>query len=312
MDNEELMKNMPSSSECYLLTRFLLSDVQRVFLMVYAILINGLANFVLNSLVIATLVKTKQYRSPAMRIMLYISISDICLSFATPIVYTLILTKYKKDIYCPIEISGTFLLQFLGNVSALHIGLLVFDRYARITYMQKYRSRMSKRKINQLTVMAVCLALFNAGLTTVGAILGRSKEFTLAVFAIDGIVVCIMVVLLVKAMRTLNRHCHEMHSNRLENIRLNIVSLTKAMLLTVIIFYTIYLATNSLHLFVYDKTETLYWKGMLEFWLLFGILLGLTNSAVNAILFLVFNRESHKLIRGMTRRGRRQSTVAAV
>ena len=289
--------NFTFNCETVLAPRFALSSYQRTFLITYEILINGLANLVLNSLVIATLVKTKQYRSPAMRIMLYMSISDVCLSIITPYVGVMLLTKYKDRQNCLLEITGQFLCHFLGDFSALNIGLLAFDRYARIAYLQEYKTKMSKRRINLLTLLAICLSLAIASFITLGTVLKMYKVFALLVFSIGGTVVFALGLINFMAMKTLNRHCTEMHSKRLEDIRVNIVSLTKAILFTVIVFYTIYLGLNLLHLFAYDRAKSFYWRGLLEFWLLFGLLLGLTNSVVNALLFIKFNKESHKLIR---------------
>ena len=175
------MKNHTYSCETILSTRFLLSESQRTFLIYYAILIVGLANFIANSLVIATLVRTKQYRSPALRIMLYLSISDVGLSIAAPLVCVLILTIYKDRQSCLIEIVGQFVCQFLGHASALNIVLLAFDRYARITYLHEYKNKMCKKRINLITLLVIGVSLLNACLLALGTILKKHKLFALLV-----------------------------------------------------------------------------------------------------------------------------------
>ena len=290
------MENDTYACETILSTRFLLSESQRIFLIFYVILIDGVLNFVLNSLVIATLVKTKQYRSPALRIMLYMSIADVSLSIITPLVYVLLLTKYKDSQSCLVEMSGQFACQFLGHVSILLIGQLAFDRYARIKYLQEYRNKMSKKRINLMTLLVIGVSLLNACLLVLGTILEKHKLFALLVFAIDGVIISIVVFLNLKAMLTLNQHCREAQSTRLEDIRVNVVALTKAILFTVTILYTIYITVNLIHLFTYHTTVSLYWKQILEFSLHFGLMLAITNSLANAILFVRFNKDSHKLI----------------
>ena len=270
------MRNDTHSCETILSTRFLLSEPQRKFLIYYVIIIDGLANFVANSLVIATLVKTKQYRSPAMRIMLYLSISDVCISFTTPLTYIMLLTAFRDHQICWLENLGQFLNTFFGHVSALIIALLAFDRYARIKFLQEYKAKMCKKNINRCTISVIILSLFNASLVSFGTIFDTYKICFFTVYIIDGVVVFAMAMLNIMAMKALNQHCTEMNATRLEDIRINVVSLTKRILLTVFVFYTIYLALNLLHLFAYDKTNTIYRRNLLEFWLLFGILLGLT------------------------------------
>ena len=218
---------------------------------------------------------------------------------------------------CWMEMTWQFLNVFLSHVSAFIIALLAFDRFARIRYLHEYKIKMSKSRINRLTFSVISLALFNASLITLGTKLQMYKIFSLAIFSIDGLVVLVMVVLNIMAVRAMNRHCLEMkstfdgdkHTTRLEDVRVNVVALTKGILCTVCVLYGIFVVLTLIHLFAYDRTQTLYWQNILEFWLFLGYMLGVSNSTVNAIIFIKFNRECHKLVAKLFGRRKKRTFI---
>ena len=284
---------MNATHNCYgvYTLRLHMNEAQTNFLAFYSIFVNGIVNFVLNLLVIYSLWKTNQMNTPALRIITYLSISDVCISLTTPPIMTVLFLKYPGIRNCTWETIASFSNTFFGHISGMLICVTSYDRYVSLRYPIDYKVKMSARKVNLFGCLMVAAAFLSSLSYTFGSIyhldgwLGRVVVFIDLIFLISGLTFYIL------TRRISRRRAKYDTNNRFGAVNQKIILFTSRVLKSILVFCVIYILTSIIHNTLYKRTTTREMLSWLEFLQLFSILIVLTNSIVNALIVLVMNRK---------------------
>ena len=287
------------TTECFNVytTRSHMTDAQRLFLIVYTLAINGVLNFILNSLVLSSLIISKQLKTHSMRLIAYISSSDICISITTPSIMVVLLIYYKDKPHCTLEVTAQFVNIFFGHLTAFFVALIAYDRYASVKYLNEYRMKMSKRKMKYLILFVVFMALFNTLMYTFGSLFGFYRVSWFLVLVIDSIAVLLMGGFYILATLIIKKRRNEADNARvMKSVDKSMTSLTKKFLMSVVLFYGIYLIFNFINMIAHAES-TGSARGWFEFLLYFGLLIGVTNSVSNALIFIYVNKKTQRFLK---------------
>ena len=165
---EQKMIEASNCKDNLLARHHLLLQWQKIFIVFYSTIINGLFGFIANLLAIVMLVKTKQTTIPCMKIMLYLSITNVCLSVNTPILESsVLLIETAETTKCRLEVATIATSIFLGHLSAHLFLVMSYDRYICVKALTEYRSKMS-RLLNRLVLLSFTLAALMSILVIAG------------------------------------------------------------------------------------------------------------------------------------------------
>ena len=116
--------------------KIFITDNQRYFLVAFDFLVLIL-NFMANSGVIIALVMVKFMRNTSLVLLFLLSISDIFLAFIAQTLITILIADYADQTYCTFEMNVQFFAIFLTQTSGYTIACTGFDRYVRMSYLNK-------------------------------------------------------------------------------------------------------------------------------------------------------------------------------
>ena len=280
-----------------------MSSGQIDFLVTYDI-ITSILNFILNSLVIAILYLTKQTGNPSLKLILLLSISDCCLAVIVQPLFAAMLLEYPSTQNCVFEMVMQFLGIFFTHTSAYIIALIGFDRYARVKYLTRYSEVMKASRIKIAVIGMVSLSFLQGIIYVVGTLLEIFEKTKQVAVAIDFIIVLLVVMITIMAVRAVRQHRKNVENqSMMEAVDKTMTSLASKILLTIVIFYIVYVVIAFLHS-SQAKNASAATRGWLEFALFLGYLLTYTNSLVNALIFLSFNNKAQNTLRDFVRRRR--------
>ena len=297
------MEHENSTSYCVNMfsKRFQMSGIQRYILVTYTVSVNGVLNVLLNGLVICLLLKMKQINIPSMRMMLYMNISNVSISLLV-VTNVLLLTVFSDKRNCAVEALSQFIANLVGHTSPFLLLLMSFDRYASIKFLTKYKVVMSKERTDKMVVFVFSLALLESLLYAFGTFLNVHRLMSYIVISIDFLLTlsCAIVlpVMTVKAIRSHRKK--SANQEMLSEVQRSVISITKKYLYGMIFLYGLYFIAIILHVAMYAKSSS-YGKGRLEFMFFLGVFTGLTNSVVNALIFIKFNKKARCLFKKMVK-----------
>ena len=90
-----------------------------------------------NSGVIIALVMVKFMRNTSLVLLFLLSISDIFLAFIAQTLIAILIADYADQTYCTFEMNVQFFTIFLTQTSGYTIACTGFDRYVRMSYLNK-------------------------------------------------------------------------------------------------------------------------------------------------------------------------------
>ena len=283
--------------------RFNLQSEHRITLVIYNVLVNGISSLISNTLVIFALVTTKQLKTAGMRLVVFLSVSDLFGACVCIVFFTMLLTEYSDTCYTTIERLSLFFLVFCGHCSSYTIALISFDRYARVKFASNYKVKITGRRVIYMVIGAVTISLVDGILFTFGSIFDFTGVANGIVLTIDTfILICIVVsysrfnksiIQSRNKVASMTARGNQSLSNTNEQ---NLTRTIKMILLSLAIMYALYFLAVTINV-VFYKDASVYWKGWLEFFLFLGLYTVHSNALVNAIVFLWTNKKSRNLIK---------------
>ena len=158
----------------YFHARTHLNNAHREALAVF-MLVSMLLNLILSSSVMYALVKTGQVRNASMRLIFLLCISDCCLAlFGQPLFVVLLLSNNYNNITavatqsCNFASALVFFIRFCAHNSAYIIGLIGYDRYLRMKYLNLYQTVVKPWKLYFATILLIFLSLLQTTMDVVG------------------------------------------------------------------------------------------------------------------------------------------------
>ena len=272
---------------------------QITFLVAYD-LTTSILNIIFNVLVIVALVLTKQTDNPSLKLILLLSISDCCLAVIVQPLFAVMMLMYPSTQNCNLEMAVQFFGIFFTHTSAYIIALIGFDRYARVKFLTRYSSVMRASRIKKAVIATIFLSLIQASIYVLGTAFQIFETTKKVAVAVDFIIVLIVVVFTIMAMQAVKTHRKNAENqSMMEVVDKTMTRLASKILLTIVIFYVIYVIIAFLHS-AQAENATSAKRSWLEFSLFAGYLLTYTNSLVNALIFLSVNEKArHTLLNGV-------------
>jgi len=270
--------------------------------------VNGVFSLVLNTLVIFVLVTTKQLKSSGMRLVLFLSASDLLGACVCIVFLTMLLSTFSNTCYMFLETISLFFLVFCGHTSAYTIALISFDRYARVKFASNYKVKMTSRRVVYMVIGAVTLSFVDGMLFTFGNIFDFSGVVNRIVLFIDTVVIICIIASYVKFNRSILQVRSKVISTTaaassrtrggqsFNTSEKSLTSLIKKMLLAMAVMYALYFVAITTNTVFYQSSND-YWKSWLEFVAFFGIYMVHTNAVVNALVFLWTNKKAKSLVK---------------
>ena len=164
----------------------------------------------------------------------------------------------------------------------------------------KYRVVLSSRKINCLILAAAGISLFSALSYTLGAIYDVYALASFGVFLLDCVImlfISVIYILTKVIIRKRSKSANRNTADRMKEVDKTITVLCKMVLFSLLFFYGFYTLTSTSNIYFYGYARTKRVKSWFEFFLFFGMMIALTNSAMNAVAFLVINKKTHVFLR---------------
>ena len=271
--------------------KIFITDNQRYFLVAFDLLVLIL-NFMANSGVVIALVMAKFIRNTSLILLFLLSISDIFLALITQTLFAILIGGYADQTYCTFEMIVQFFAIFLTHTSGYTIACIGFDRYARMSYLNKYSVVVTRRRVFTATFIIYLLSFFQGLLYVLGTKFDVFEKMKQVAVGIDFVIALFVVGIYLLTIKVVKDH-RKTSQNRdfLENVDRKITQLASQILLAVLILYGAYIVISVCHI-ILDKKLKGNAKAWLNFALHFGYLLTYCNSFANAVLFLTMNKEA--------------------
>lgn len=253
-----------------------------------------LLNFISNISVIFSLLSTALLKTPSMKLIFYMSCADLCIAvFGQTTFITVIL---GTETSCNFKCISEFFIQFFGHISAYIIGLIGYDRYFRIEYLNRYSKFISMCKLNIGLSVGISMAFVQSLMLTMGAQFDIFELMTIIYLSID--MVMFLVILLPYALSIIVVRNHRKEaSNRdlLKQVDHIVTATASRIMIAVVILYTPYIV------FIFPRvalpTDSAIRK---EEWFNVCIFIGFiciqTNSFVNGLIFLSYNTKCREKV----------------
>ena len=284
---------LSETSEC--LTTYsgkvFITEDQRYFLVAFDLLVLIL-NVIANSGVIIALVMAKFMRNTSLILLFLLSISDIFLALITQTLFAILIGGYADQTYCTFEMIVQFFAIFLTHTSGYTIACIGFDRYARMSYLNKYSVVVTRRRVFTATFIIYLLSFFQGLLYVLGTKFDVFEKMKQVAVGIDFVIALFVVGIYLLTIKVVKDH-RKTSQNRdfLENVDRKITQLASQILLAVLILYGAYIVISVCHI-ILDKKLKGNARAWLNFALHFGYLLTYCNSFTNAVLFLTMNKDN--------------------
>lgn len=279
--------------------RFSMSVEQRVVLVTYNILINGIVSFLLNLFIITALYITKQTKITAMKIVLYISFSDVLGATSVSVLITSLLVKFPVTCHHNFELITLFFLVLTGHSSSYGIALTAYDRWARVKLANNYKTVMTPKKVHFVLFITSMLALFVAILFVAGNVYGFSNVANLIVLSIDTVIMVSIIVCYIKFNKGINRVGQQVAktsgTRKRRSTDRSIIIFVRRILLALAVIYFLYFITVLLSAMFYEQATGTN-RGWLEVIKMVGIFVVHSNSAINAVIFISGNKKCKHLL----------------
>lgn len=270
-----------------------------------------LCNFMVNFLVISSLVLSKQLYNTSLKLVMFLSISDCCIACIVQPLFAVLFLVYPSESQCQFEMVAMFFAIFFTHTSGYIIALIGFDRFARIKYMTKYSSVMTEKRLKCLVITAIVLSLLQAALYVVGthySFFSKAKKAAVYVDFAIALLVLLTYLMAVYVARKYRRNA--VNKEMLKSVDKTITKLASNILLSIVLFYIVYVAISMVHSSMANKVTSVSVKQWLEFLLIFGYLLTYANSVVNAVIFLCVNKKARKSLRKRFQQSNLNSSIS--
>ena len=251
-------------------------------------------NISANSGVMYALITTKQLNNLSMHLIFFLCVSDSCLAgFGQPL-FIVMLANYSNSYYCNFDTIVEFFVYLFCHISAYLIGLIGYDRFFRMKYLNRYSEVVKAWKLHVAMVITVFLSLVQTSTQVIGVKLHIYRKVKMAGIFVDFIKLLLMIFPYILTMRVVKHHMRNAVNRRmLSKVDKTITSIASRIMVSITILYTPYVMFDVLHIFLDEKTisERFPWIHLSMF---IGYQLGIANSFVNAIIFVSFNKKSQR------------------
>ena len=261
-------------------------------ILIALMVITMILNICANSAVIYALVRTEQLYNLSLRLVLFLCVSDCCLALFGQPLYIVMLANFSGNYYCNFDAVVEFFIYLFCHTSAYIIGLIGYDRFFRIKYLNRYQEVIKSWKVYVAMVTSIFLSFLQTSFQIFGIQHKIYRKVKMACICIDFVIISMMILPYVLSIRVIRKHSkHTVSRNLLKKVDNTISSIASRIMVTILILYSPYITFEVL-LFSVDKQSGLRKKQWLQFGVFLGYQLAIANSFVNAVIFISFNKKS--------------------
>ena len=196
---------------------------------------------------------------------------------------------------CSVDEVSVFVFTFLSHMSNYTIAVLGVDRYFRIKHYATFRAKWTTKLLSKLMCIVFFLAFIQAVTIATGVIFGREHIALSLYILIDSIVICTVILLQIKTIKTssvLQNQSTVVISNRINK---KISKLSLQIMILLCIFTAPHLGVYIVREIIVDDLND-YERSIIEFVSFISLISAFANSFVNAVLFLLTNAKARRLV----------------
>ena len=247
-------------------------------------------NLISNFMVIYIIIKTKQIKNTAYKMLFQLSFADFCVALLAQSLYFVAILFYKKTVYI-IEVMQMFFSIFLVHVSSYTIAFLGFDRFLRVKYTIQYSRILSSKRVHIIMASIWLLSLLHAVYTLISYKLNNSLMHMLNSLIETLVALTICILHIAPAVKMNNIRGNAFNTSVLEFTNQCILRLSSRTISLFLAFLGPYILIVVVHK-VYGQNTEGNMRSYMEFLLLLSYQIAMMNSFANAILFLATNTKA--------------------
>lgn len=175
MNNNTLASAVQTHCTTTFGTLAMLDQGQRLTFLVLNVVV-ALSSAVTNAIAIKIIIQTGQIRNQSIKLVFYLSVSNVGFALIGQPVFAAIL-YYGTELSCTAMRIMLFVIEFFLYSSTYLTGMLGFDRFMRIRYLNSYSQVYSRGRFTASIAVAGFLVLSQTGLSTMSRFLGLSAVF---------------------------------------------------------------------------------------------------------------------------------------
>lgn len=307
MANPNITNNEHFNQFCMSLSSASVPQIHSVSLgIAFAILI--VLTVVSNSTLVYTLHKTKQLNTISNKLILVMSISDLCLGLVTFPILVFVILKRNTFKVCDLEKGSSYLVIFFAAFSYAIIYCISIDRYFGVTKLNRYNLYMNSFRMKIMIISSLSLAC------GIALLVNLPQSFLQQVFVsiASTLSIIFLIILYILVLKKLQDHVHLLNSRRMNrNLpsgnnetsinfqdRRNQLSATKTvkfLLITIVVLYTpfnVMLTWWTYYKFL-KKSEPDYRLTLVYSW---SCILGMSNAYINSWIIIYGNTRSRRFV----------------
>lgn len=264
----------------------LLSDTAISVLLSTNIMV-AIVNVVVNLVLIALMVATKQYKNMSLRLTMYMSFSDLFVGLVSQHMMTYFLLNARSEINCELQVVLQYVLYLFPHITGFFVGIVALDRYMRVKFTNKYSELMTVKRQTISVVIVVILAMLNCLILISGIFTGNWIVALLGIQPLDSTFLTCDILLYWRSIVLMREHM-KANGIDLKHFNRSISKLATIYLVLVIIFYPPYLTLDFVQVFINSNDTTVIFFHVLTLIWVF------LNSGVNGISFVIVNRKAQR------------------
>ena len=258
-----------------------------------------IGNLISNFLVMFMIIKTKQIKNTANKMLFQLSFADFFVALLAQSLYFIVIIFYEKRLYT-VEAIQMFVGVLLVHASCYTIALLGLDRFIRIKYTTSHLQIFSQKRVYLMMAIIWIYSLVNAIFTFMSftldlpimSLVNSVLETTTA------IIICTLQIAPATVMRKIRNSSN--NPTVIEKTSQYIIRLQSKTVCLFLIFFAPFLIIVVIYK-VYGKYTSGDTRSNMEFLLLLSYQFAMINSFANAVLFLVTNLQAKLFLRRMIR-----------
>ena len=251
-------------------------------------------NLLSSAFVVYALITTKQLRNPSMQLILCLSISDCCLAaFGQPL-YLVMLGRFKSSQSCSLDTAVEFFVIFLSHSSAYIIGLIGYDRFFRMKYLNRYSEVVKDWKVYVAIVTTTTLSFMQTCFQITGIQLHIYHTVTIGTSTIDFIIIFWMIIPYILSVRVIREHRSSLtHHWMLAKVDHTVTTLATRIMISIMVLYFPYVTFTVIHISM-NRNSVLTTRKWFNFGVFISYQLAYANAFVHAVIFISFNKKSRR------------------
>lgn len=256
--------------------------------------VSAILNLFSSAFVIYALITTQQLGNPSMRLILCLSVSDCCLAaFGQPL-YLIMLSNFSTGFNCQLDTTVEFFVILLSHTSAYIIGLIGYDRYFRMKYLNLYAEVVKDWKVYVAIVTTIAFSFLQTCFQITGIQLNIYHTVTIGTCTIDFIIIIWMIIPYLLSVRVIREHRKSLANHwMLAKVDHTITTLATRIMISIMVLYFPYVSFTVVHISL-NRSSSLTKRKWFNFGVFVSYQLAMLNAFVHAAIFINFNTKSRR------------------